>query len=55
MKPEYSVVEAHYENMTAYRVVKQQANDRLLTTVHVYTERSIADNVADFLNDKLGA
>jgi len=55
MKTEYSVVEAHYESTTAYRVVKQETDDETLTTVHVYADRVSAEDIAEILNNTLGA
>lgn len=55
MKPEFIVVETHYENMTAYRVVKVEPSGRPLTTVHVYNSKKTAEDIVNILNDKLGA
>ena len=54
MKPEYKVIEAHYGNLTAYRVVKSEDNDPSLTTVHIYNNECTANTVAELLNSKLG-
>lgn len=54
MKPEYKVIEAHYNSLTAYRVVKTEQDDPLMTTVHIYNNECTANTVADLLNSKLG-
>ena len=55
MNTEYSVVEAHYESTTAYRVVKKEVDDDMLTTVHVYADKVSAEDIAEILNNTLGA
>ena len=47
MKPEYKVIETHYENLTAYRVVKTEQDDPLMSTVHVYNNERVNSTIGD--------
>ena len=50
MRPTYEVHEAHYDSVTAYRVVSVTPDTNELSTVHIYENEFDAHIMAGILN-----
>ena len=53
MRPTYEVHEAHYDSVTAYRVVSVTPDTNELSTVHIYENEFDANLMAGILNEQV--